>query len=81
MNLHTAHAIAPPAFRPLDLSCAPAIGSVVLRRLRTAADIDSVLHLRDEIDLSAHRGASNFRSLEQKETNSGLSSRSSLTGS
>lgn len=45
-------------------------GAVALRHLKTPAEIASILHLRDEIDLSAHAGASpNFLALEKKETN------------
>ncbi len=54
----------PPLEGPLDTD------SVVLRPLKTAKDIESIMHLRGQIDLSAHTGAgSDFRSLEKKETN------------
>jgi hypothetical protein len=43
--------------------------AVGLRVLNMPAQIASVLHLRDEIDLSVHAGASsNFLALEKKET-------------
>jgi hypothetical protein len=51
----------------------PAIDRVVLRHLKTESEIEAVLHLREEIDLSAHYSAGNFASLEKKETNWGLS--------
>jgi hypothetical protein len=49
--------------------------AVTLRPLRTAREIASVLHLRDEIDLSVHTGAGrpDFHSLEKKETNAASS--------
>jgi hypothetical protein len=73
MNLQTSHS---PALRSFGMMNPPArrpgIESVVLRHLRSPAEIGTILHLRDEIDLSAHHGAgSNFLSLEKKETNSG----------
>jgi hypothetical protein len=53
---------------------------VVLRHLKTESEIESVMHLRDEIDLSVHASASShFASLEKKETSWGLSSHSSST--
>lgn len=66
-------AILTPAYRsfammPL-LEHPQSVGSVVLRHLKTPADIESVLELRDEIDLSVHASvSSNFASLEKKET-------------
>ncbi|HSH91681.1 MAG TPA: hypothetical protein VK996_16975 [Ramlibacter sp.] len=57
---------------------ASGFGGVVLRHLKTAAEVESVMHLREEIDLSVHASASShFGSLEKKETNWGLSSHSS----
>jgi hypothetical protein len=49
---------------------------VVLRHLKTAAEIASVVELRDEIDLSVHAaaGPQDFHSLEKKETKSVSSS-------
>jgi dihydroorotase len=47
---------------------------VVLRHLTTRAEIDSVQHLREEIDLSVHAAAGpHFFALEKKEMSSGLS--------
>lgn len=41
---------------------------VVLRHLRTDAEIKRVLHLREGIDLSVHASAPDFAMLEKKET-------------
>lgn len=51
---------------------------VTLRRLRGPTEIASVMHLREEIDLSVHTaaGAARFVSLEKKETSAASSSRS-----
>ena len=47
---------------------------VTLRHLRTPSQIGTVLHLREEIDLSAHVAAArDFANLEKKETNAGSS--------
>lgn len=50
-------------------------GAVVLRHLRTPAQVAAVLHLREEIDLSVHAAADpqHFSALEKKETNAALS--------
>jgi hypothetical protein len=49
--------------------------SVVVRHLKTPGEIASVLHLREEIDLSVHAAAgSQFESLEKKETSAATSS-------
>lgn len=54
------------------------IEAVVLRHLRTPQEIDSILHLRENIDLSVLSGIdSDFLDLEKKETNSGSCSVSS----
>lgn len=56
----------------LDLGRAPfCADDVVLQHLKTPAEVASVLHLREEIDLSAHAaaGAQEFARLEKKETN------------
>jgi len=48
---------------------------VVLRHLKKPEEITSVLHLREEIDLSVHVAAQpHFATLEKKETSAGLSS-------
>ncbi len=71
MNLQTSYQPTNPTFG--SLMNPPSGGldfdSVVLRPLTTHSEIEAVLHLRDEIDLSAHHGAGNFLSLEKKETN------------
>jgi hypothetical protein len=55
---------------------------LVLRHLRTPAEIARVLHLREAIDLSAHAAAGpHFGTLEKKETSAGLSAPSNSTGS
>lgn len=46
---------------------------VQLRHLRTHAQIEQVLPLRQEIDLSAHAADDEFLRLEKKEMNWGLS--------
>lgn len=47
---------------------------VTLRHLRTPSQVSTVLHLREEIDLSAHAAAaSDFADLEKKETSAGSS--------
>lgn len=53
-----------------------AIGDVVMQHLRTPDEISSVLHLRDEIDLSVHAAAGprQFKALEKKETSAATSS-------
>ena len=49
-----------------------------LRHLKTASEIENILHLREAIDLSVHsRGHSDFISLEKKETSAALSAHSS----
>ncbi|MDE2605547.1 MAG: hypothetical protein KGL68_06475 [Burkholderiales bacterium] len=56
---------------------------VVLRHLKDPAEIATVLHLRDEIDLSVHAagGLQQFESLEKKETSAGSCSPSTSTAS
>jgi hypothetical protein len=83
MNLQTSHAS---SHRPVAMMVPPpgpsGFEGVVLRHLRTPAEIESVLHLREEIDLSVHASASsNFASLEKKETNWGSCSHSSSMAS
>ena len=81
MNLQTHSTTPNPTF---GMMCPPkgplAIDSVVLRHLRTSVEIEAVLHLREEIDLSAHNSAGNFAALEKKETNSGLCLHSNWMG-
>jgi hypothetical protein len=51
------------------------IDDLVLRHLRTPAEIAGVLHLREEIDLSVHTAAGpHFATLEKKETSAVLCS-------
>ena len=70
---HAQNALAAVPFRKAD---------VVLRHLQTHEAIASVLHLRDEIDLSVHAAAGpQFAALEKKETSAGWCSASSWTAS
>lgn len=55
--------------------------AVVLHHLKSEGEIAGILHLREEIDLSAHRADANFAHLEKKETKSAWSSVSSWTES
>ena len=82
MNLQGSYQAPNPSFGPLmsPLKGGLEVESVVLRPLRTHSEIEAVLHLRDEIDLSAHYGAGNFRSLEKKETSWALCARSNSMG-
>lgn len=82
MNLHTSHSPAPRSYGAMPPAMRPSgLESVLLRRLRSPAEIGSILHLRDEIDLSAHNGVgSNFHMLEKKETSSGWSAHSNSMG-
>ena len=54
---------------------------VQLRHLRTHAEIEKVLPLRQEIDLSAHAMGDEFLRLEKKETKWGSSALSRLMAS
>ena len=57
------------------------VGEVVLHHLRTPAEVDNILFLRGEIDLSAHAAAGpEFDRLEKKETSAASSAVSSLAG-
>jgi hypothetical protein len=83
MNLQTSHVagqrhfgmmVPAPVAEPTDFE------GVVLRHLTTRSEIESVMHLREEIDLSVHAsGSSEFASLEKKETSWGSSLLSSST--
>jgi hypothetical protein len=73
----TAHAAVPHA-----MAGGSAAGRVTLRHLRTRAEIERVLPLRDGIDLSVHQAAGGqFELLEKKETNWVSSVRSSSMAS
>lgn len=82
MNYQASHTATPRSFGMMVPPDAPSsTGRVVLRHLQTAREIESVLELRAEIDLSVHASvSSNFASLEKKETNWGSCSLSSSTG-
>ena len=60
-------AYVPPQFNREALQ----IHDVVLHHLRTPEEIESIVYLRDEIDLSVHAaaGRQQFESVEKKETN------------
>jgi hypothetical protein len=69
---------------PAALGDEPCVArDVVLRHLKDPAEIEGVLHLRDEIDLSVHAagGLQQFESLEKKETSAGSCSLSTCTAS
>jgi hypothetical protein len=72
VNTQTAaHASSPWAGQPM------AIDQLSVRHLTSAPEIEKILHLREEIDLSAHSPAGPaFRELEKKETSAGSSVRS-----
>jgi len=54
-----------------------AVEEIGLRHLRTPAEIERILHLREAIDLSVHSAAGcEFRALEKKEMSAVLSARS-----
>ena len=72
------HAPAAPAFAA-PLRTGFMAEEMVLRHLTSAEEIGGILHLRDEIDLSAHAADSNFAHLEKKEMNSGSCSVSNST--
>jgi hypothetical protein len=77
LHLHTPSTAAATAFGPR-----PSLAEhVVLRHLRSAAEIESVMHLREEIDLSVHTaaGRQQFEALEKKETSAASCSVSSWT--
>ena len=66
--------------RDIPVQEAGGFSAVTLRHLRTPAEIERVLPLREGIDLSAHLSAGQvFHDLEKKETNWGSSARSSST--
>jgi hypothetical protein len=81
MNLQTIESRVSPSFAAMSPRSPLSADSVVLRHLRSRSEIEGVMHLRGEIDLSVHNSAgSGFLSLEKKETNSGLSSLLTSTG-
>jgi hypothetical protein len=77
MELQT-HAFTPSAVRRPAVQHereAFAARGVVLRHLKMSDEIASVLHLREEIDLSVHAAAGpHFTTLEKKETSAASSS-------
>lgn len=73
MNLHTAQIARAPVALSMSARAIPFNSEdIVLRHLKTPSEIASVLHLRDEIDLSAHAACgAQFAALEKKETSLG----------
>ena len=74
MQTQTVHAPGAAAIDPAREPRAFATQDVTLKHLKSAEEISTVLHLRGEIDLSAHTaaGADEFARLEKKETSAGL---------
>ncbi|GAC1526768.1 MAG: hypothetical protein NVS2B4_03690 [Ramlibacter sp.] len=67
----------PDLFADRGLHAPAVVDKVKLHRLKTPAQIATVLHLRDAIDLSVHSVASrDFFDLEKKEMNAGSCSAS-----
>lgn len=69
----------PSSFPQVPPAAAPRlVDGMVLRHLQTPAQVASVLHLREEIDLSVHAAAGRaFVDLEKKETSAAWCSGSS----
>jgi hypothetical protein len=55
------------------------INGIALHHLKTRSEIETILPLREGIDLSALAGDSDFMRLEKKETSAASSSASSWT--
>jgi hypothetical protein len=70
--------VAAPAAPSLSIPQGSFTSRVVLRHLRSPAEIARVVHLREEIDLSVHAasGLQQFQALEKKETSAAWSSAS-----
>ena len=81
MNLQTSAHRAIPFSGAVGSVAHPAVFSqVVLKPLKTRAEIESVVHLREEIDLSVHAAAGpHFAALEKKETSADSWSHSTST--
>ena len=78
MNLQTVtcSAIQPPALRQ-----SASVEDFSIRHLKTFRDIEDILYLREEIDLSVHSATGpEFLELEKKETNAALSAPSNYRG-
>lgn len=57
------------------------VNDFAIRRLKTSLEIEDILYLREEIDLSVHEAAgAAFSALEKKETNAALSAHSNCRG-
>jgi len=84
MHLQTLTASPGTHHAPMPAGEAPPVArDVVLRHLKDPAEIASVMHLREEIDLSVHTvaGVQQFESLEKKKTSAASSSPSTCTAS
>lgn len=82
MNLQSIPTASAAAMPALSLGQPFSADDVVLSHLRTPAEIASVLHLREEIDLSVHAAAGpQFATLEKKETSAVSSMPSTCTAS
>ncbi|MEJ6023207.1 hypothetical protein [Ramlibacter sp. PS4R-6] len=85
MDTRVAGLARPPAYIPPSVEREPSsqIHDVVLHHLRTPAEIEGIIDLRDEIDLSVHTaaGRQQFERLEKKETSAGSCSDSNSAGS
>ena len=80
----TSHAPLAPLHSPSGARGTLPLDKLRLRHLRSASEIQSIVHLRDEIDLSVHAAAGpHFEALEKKETSAASSAVSSTaaTGS
>jgi hypothetical protein len=79
MNLEPQARATAPLLPPVPAALPSLVDGMVLRHLTTASQVASVLHLRDEIDLSVHAAAGRqFVELEKKETSAASCSGSSL---
>jgi hypothetical protein len=75
LQTHSPSALVMPPPMGGDMAQSFSAHRVVVRHLRTPGEIASVLHLRDEIDLSVHAASGrHFEILEKKETSAATSS-------
>lgn len=74
------HANVQPAVQPATQRPVIHAQQLAIRHLRTRAEIETIMHLRDAIDLSVHAAAPQFLAREKKETNAVLSGLSNCRG-
>lgn len=75
MNLQTSYSHGTASLPLAAPAGAFSVDDVVVRHLKTPAQIAGVLHLREEIDLSVHAAAGpQFEALEKKEMSAATSS-------